>query len=85
MQLRRRTPRLRDAEHERLRCCFEIKRVRPELAVILLSGSEVPKYALALVDAFVLKLEASRALLSTIAELCSGIRYPKQKQEGFRR
>jgi CheY-like chemotaxis protein len=62
---------------------FEIKRVRPELAVILLSGSEVPKYALALVDAFVLKLEASRALLPTIAALCSGIRYPKQKQEGF--
>ena len=62
---------------------FEIKRVRPELAVILLSGSEVPKYALALVDAFVLKLEASRALLPTIAVLCSGIRYPKQKQERF--
>ena len=61
----------------------EIKRVRPDLAVILLSGSEVPKYALALVDAFVLKLEASRALLPTIAEFCSGIRYPKQKQEGF--
>ena len=62
---------------------FEIKRVRPELAVILLSGSEVPKYALALVDAFVLKLELSRALLPTIAALCSGIGYPKQKQEGF--
>jgi DNA-binding NarL/FixJ family response regulator len=51
---------------------FEIKRMRPELAVILLSSSEVPKYALALVDAFVLKLEASRALLPTIAALCSG-------------
>ena len=62
---------------------FEIKRVRPELAVILLSGSEVPTYAQVLVDAFILKLEASRALLPTIAELCSGIRYPKQKQEGF--
>jgi len=62
---------------------IEIKRVKPELAVILLSGSEVPKYALALVDAFVPKLEASRALLPTIAALCSGIRYPKQKQEEF--
>ena len=51
---------------------FEIGRMRPELAVILLSGSEVPKYALAWVDAFVLKLEASRALLPTIAALCSG-------------
>jgi len=61
----------------------EIKRVRPEQAVILLSGSEVPKYALALVDAFLLKLEASRALLPTVAEFCGGIRYPKQKQEGL--
>ena len=54
-----------------------LKRVRPELAVILLSGSEVPKYASALVDALVLKLEASRGLLPTIAALPSGIRYPK--------
>ena len=53
----------------------EIKRVRPELAVILLSGSEVPTYALALVDAFIPKLEASRALLPAIAALCTGIRY----------
>jgi CheY-like chemotaxis protein len=45
---------------------FEIKRVRPELAVILLSGSEVRIYASALVDPFVLKPEASRALLPTI-------------------
>lgn len=62
---------------------FEIRRVRPELAVILLSGSEVPTYALALVDAFIPKLEAHRALLPTIAAFCSGIRYPKQKHEGF--
>ena len=45
--------------------------------MILLSGSEVPKYPLALVDALVLKLEASRGLLPTIAALPSGIRYPK--------
>jgi len=62
---------------------FEIRRVRPELPVILLSGSEVPTYALALVDAFIPKLEASRALLPTIAALCSGTRDPKQKQQGF--
>jgi CheY-like chemotaxis protein len=49
----------------------EIKRVRPELKVILLSGSEVPTQALALVDAFVPKLEANQQLLPTIAELCS--------------
>jgi CheY-like chemotaxis protein len=48
----------------------EIKRVRPDLAVILLSGSDVPMHVLALVDAFVPKLEASRQLLPTIAELC---------------
>jgi CheY-like chemotaxis protein len=62
---------------------FEIRRVRPEMAVILLSGSEVPICALALVDAFIPKLEANRALLPTIAALCSGTRYPKQKHEGF--
>jgi CheY-like chemotaxis protein len=50
---------------------FEIKRIRPELMVILLSGSEVPTQALALVDAFVPKLEASQQLLPMIAELCS--------------
>jgi CheY-like chemotaxis protein len=50
---------------------FEIKRVRPDLMVILLSGTEVPMQALALVDAFVPKLEASRELLPMIAELCS--------------
>jgi CheY-like chemotaxis protein len=55
----------------------EIKRVGPELAVILLSGSEVPMYALALVDAFVPKLDANRALLPTIAALCGETHYPK--------
>ena len=49
----------------------EIKRVSPKLMVILLSGGEVPTFALALVDAFVPKLEASRQLLPMIAELCS--------------
>lgn len=46
-----------------------IKRLRPELLVILLSGSDVPAHALASVDAFVPKLEASRQLLPVIAEL----------------
>jgi hypothetical protein len=39
--------------------------------IILLSGSDVPTRALALVDAFVLKLEASKQLLPMIAELCN--------------
>jgi len=64
---------------------FEIKRVRPELVVILLSGSEVPIYASTLVDAFILKLETSRALLPMIASLCDGTSDPQQKQQGFRR
>jgi CheY-like chemotaxis protein len=62
---------------------FEIKRVRPELVVILLSGSEVPVYALALVDAFILKLEASRQLLPMIGTLCSRTRDSRQQPEGF--
>ena len=51
-----------------------IKRLRPELKVILFSGSEVPMQALAFFDAFVPKLEASRQLLPMIAELCSQAR-----------
>ena len=62
----------------------EIKRIRPDLSIILLSGSEVPTYALALVDAFVPKLEASRELLPMIAELCSRTHDPQQKQERLR-
>lgn len=48
----------------------EIRQLQPELKIILLSGAEVPTQALALVDAFVPKLEASRQLLPMIAELC---------------
>jgi len=48
----------------------KIKLVRPELMVILLSGSDVPSHALANVDAFVPKLEANRQLLPMIAGLC---------------
>ena len=48
----------------------KIKLVRPELMVILLSGSDVPTNALAFVDAFIPKLEANRQLLPMIAGLC---------------
>jgi CheY-like chemotaxis protein len=51
----------------------EIKLVKPKLVVILLSRRDVPTRALAWVDAFVPKLEASRQLLPMIAELCGGI------------
>ena len=59
----------------------EIKLVKPELGVILLSGREVPMQALALVDAFVPKLEASQQLLPMIAELCSRNQKAKHRQE----
>jgi CheY-like chemotaxis protein len=62
---------------------FEIKRIRPELMVIMLSGSEVPTHAMGLVDAFVPKLEASRELLPMIAELCSRPLDPQQRQAAF--
>jgi len=60
----------------------EIRLIRPELVVIMLSGSKVPTQALALVDAFVPKLEASRQLLPMIAELCSRSRDATHKQQG---
>jgi DNA-binding response OmpR family regulator len=48
----------------------EIKRVRPTLTVIFVSNSDVPRHSLALVDAFVPKLEAGRQLLPTLAQVC---------------
>ena len=52
---------------------LEIRLARPRLPIILLSGSDVPTDVLALVDAFILKIEASRKLVPTIADLCSRI------------
>jgi CheY-like chemotaxis protein len=61
----------------------EIKLVKPEMVIILLSGSEVPTQALALVDAFVPKIEARQQLLPMIAELCSRGEKAKPDQEGI--
>ena len=61
---------------------FEMKLVRPELIVILLSGGEVPMQVQALVDAFVPKLEASRQLLPMIAGLCSRVQGANPKEPG---
>ena len=47
-----------------------MKRIRPELKVVLLSGSDVPAHALASVDAFVTKPAGGQQLLSIIAEFC---------------
>ena len=59
----------------------EIRLVRPSLAIILLSGSEVPTQALALVDAFVPKVDSSRQLLPLIADLCSRRQKANRKLE----
>ena len=59
----------------------EIRLVRPSLAIILLSGSEVPTQALALVDAFVPKVDSSQHLLPVIADLCSRRQKANRKQE----
>jgi CheY-like chemotaxis protein len=61
----------------------EIKRVMPEPAMTLLSGSGVPSYALVVFDAFILQLEASPALLPKIAALCGGNRDHKRKKSCF--
>ena len=61
----------------------EIKLVKPELVVILLSGREVPREALAWVDAFVPKLEASQQLLPVIDDLCSRNQKSKHRRESI--
>jgi DNA-binding response OmpR family regulator len=60
---------------------FEIKRVRPQLAVIVLSGDEVPSYTLAVADAFLHKLDLARELLPTIRRLCDRDR--NTRRDGF--
>ena len=48
----------------------EIRRVRPETPVVMVSGSEIPEETRRLVDAVVPKDEAGRELLPTVARLC---------------
>jgi DNA-binding response OmpR family regulator len=64
---------------------LQIKRMRPDLIVIFVSSEEIPMHSLALVDAFVPKLEASRQLLPMIAELCSRSQDAQQKRGELRR
>lgn len=63
---------------------LQMKRVRPELTIIMLSGSEVPAHVLFLVEAVVPKLDASRQLLPLIAELCARNHDTGQKQDDLR-
>ena len=60
---------------------MEMKRMRPELMVILLSGGDVPIQGLAFVDGFIFKLDASRELLPMIAALGNRIRRPQRMRE----
>jgi CheY-like chemotaxis protein len=49
----------------------QIKRLSPDVTIILLSSSEAPTHAVSFADAVVPKLEASQLLLPMIADLCS--------------
>lgn len=62
---------------------FEIRQIRPQLPIILLSGSDVPTHVLPLFDAFVPKLEASRELLPILGDLCSRPSALPQRPTGF--
>lgn len=60
----------------------EIKRRKPEIVIIMISGSDVPTQALALVDAFVPKVEVGQQLLPMIAELCNRGQDKGRRQQG---
>ena len=49
---------------------YEIRRLRPDTPVVMVSGSEIPEETRQLVDAVVPKEEANRELVSTVARLC---------------
>jgi CheY-like chemotaxis protein len=48
----------------------EIRRLRPDTRVVMVSGGEIPEETSRLVDAVVPKDEASRRLLPTVDRLC---------------
>ena len=52
---------------------YEIRRLRPETPVVMVSGSEIPEETRRLVDAVVPKDEANRELLRTVARLCDRV------------
>lgn len=61
---------------------LEIRKIRPELPIVLLSGNDVPGEVLPLFDAYLPKLEASRQLLPVLAELCNRPALPRSRQAG---
>ena len=48
----------------------EIRRLRPETPVVMVSGAEIPEATRRLVDAVVSKDEAARELLPTVSRVC---------------
>jgi len=51
----------------------EIRRLRPNTRVVMVSGSEIPEETRELVDAVVHKEEAMRELLPAVARVCQGL------------
>ncbi len=49
---------------------FEIRRLRPESLVIMVSGAAIPEETRELVDAVIPKIDAHRQLLPTVLRLC---------------
>jgi CheY-like chemotaxis protein len=62
----------------------QIKRLSPEVTIVLLSSSEVPPHEVGFADAVVPKLEASQQLLPIIADLCSRNHGGQEMQARFR-
>lgn len=52
---------------------LEIRRVRPETLIVIVSGSDIPEETRQLVDAVIPKTEAISELLTTVAELCEQV------------
>jgi len=51
----------------------EIRRLRPDTAVVMVSGSDIPEETRRLVDAVVPKEEAARELLPAVSRVCERV------------
>jgi CheY-like chemotaxis protein len=62
---------------------LEIKRILPHMIIVMISGSDVPFYTLALVDALIPKVEIARELMPMITGLCCLSQSKREQQEDF--
>ncbi|HWY59719.1 MAG TPA: response regulator [Terriglobales bacterium] len=62
----------------------QIKRLSPDVTIVLLSSSEIPTHPVSFADAVVPKLEASQQLLPIIADLCNRNHDSQEIQARFR-